>query len=135
MKLDDIQFVINDINKQMPLITNESVRIPFSATSLPKNLSKVMDESDNKFLNNHLTIVEEISNLYPNHPLPVWMQRYHNKYFKANLIGDGFFKTSLKEYRPDSVMNVGFLGSLVASHVNGADLQFHCQDVKRRCIH
>ena len=128
MKLDDIPFVINDVNKDIPKITPVSVKAPLSfSQNFPKHVPDFLEKVDNKCLNNYLSAIEEISHRYPNHPYPKWMKQYQIKHFKAVLHGDGFFKQNefgdfgkTRYYRSLSLQNVAFLGS--RQHVNGADL-------------
>lgn len=98
MKLDDIPFEIRYIEKEMPLFTDNTAKIPYSfSQGMPKDVNKVAYKVDDKFLNRHVSVIEEIAYKFPNHPLPTWMKRYQNKYFQANLAHDGFFKNTIDE--------------------------------------
>jgi hypothetical protein len=132
MKLDDIPFVIHDINKEMPEHTDNTAKIPYSYKQLPKNLMETSNDIMEKYLNSHLHEIEEISHVFSENELPKWMKWYARKYYLNSgiLNHDGFFKNPLRPdlsdirnigYRPMNVQNVGFLGSL--SHkLLGADL-------------
>lgn len=129
------------INKQMPLHTEKTARIPKPQFSrFPKDLMEFSTKTDEKFLNNNLATIEEINHRDSKHWFPRWFREYQNKiygnreilnhdnFFKAKL-HDSFFKYSdefgmpknTKHYRPMSIMDTAFVGRLV-NKVNGADL-------------
>lgn len=118
----DISFEVRDINKEMPIHTDNIMKIPRTQyEQLPKNLFKFSEKVNEKYLNNHISIIEEISHKFPSHPLPNWMKHYQNKYFKASLGHDGFFKQATNidsriKYRQHNNEFISF------GHVNGAAL-------------
>lgn len=96
---EEFQIILKDINSEMPLFTKLSAKIPYAfSQGFPKDLRKESLRIDNKFLNNYLSTIEEISYRFPNHPLPKWMKSYQNRYFKANLGRDSFFGKNIDEF-------------------------------------
>lgn len=93
-KLEELTFdILQSAQKDMPFHSDNFVRVPNPySQGLPKNLEKLSQKRNESFLNKHVSTIEEIAHRYPNDKLPIWMKDYQNRYFKANLIGDGFFK-------------------------------------------
>lgn len=113
----------------MPIFTIDTAKIKRSySQGMPKNFKEYGDKVNEKFLDNHLGTVEDFSLKYPNNELTQWLKNYQNRYFNSVLLKDSFLKIdedgnfgTVRNYRPMSVMNVGFLGSLT-NKVNGATL-------------
>lgn len=93
----ELSFVIRNMEKEMPMLTSQTAKIPNPYGYFPKNLKEQADKVNEKYLNKHLAVIEEISYRYPNHLLPQWMKNYQNRYFKANIAHDGFFKNNINE--------------------------------------
>ena len=105
--------------KEMPIHNESGVRIPYTLTQFPKNLNNESVRVNNRFLNKHEHIIEEIYNRDKNHILPNWFREYQRKYYLSSEIlnHDGFFhKNQHLEYRNASYqgMVLGF-GSKVPS--------------------
>lgn len=112
----------------MPLFTKTTARIKNSfSQGMPKNLKEYGEKVNEKFLDNHLGAVEDFSLKYPNNELTQWFKDYQNRYFNSVLLKDSFLKIdedvnfgTIRNYRPMSIQNVGFLGGLTSP--NGAEL-------------
>jgi len=55
----DIPFIIKDIKNKMPFHTDNTGKIPYTFKPLPKSFMEESHKVDNKFLNNHLSEIEE----------------------------------------------------------------------------
>ena len=94
----DVEYLVRDIDKEMPKHTDTTAKIPSSYSKLPKNL---MDEStrvNNKFLNKHQGEIEEA-----HHKFKVDKRKfvaYQNKHYgdRDVLNHDGFFKGGFDEW-------------------------------------
>jgi len=59
MNSSDIPFIIKDIKNEMPFHTDNTGKIPYSFKAMPKSFMGESHKVDNKFLNNHLSEIEE----------------------------------------------------------------------------
>jgi len=59
MNNSDIPFIINDIQNKMPFHTDNTGKIPYTFKPLPKSFMSESHKVDNKFLNNHLSEIED----------------------------------------------------------------------------
>ena len=59
MIADDIPFIIKDIKNEMPFHTDSAGKIPYTFKPMPKSFMDESHKVDNKFLNNHLSEIEE----------------------------------------------------------------------------
>jgi len=59
MIADDIPFIIKDIKNEMPYHTDNTGKIPYTFKPMPKSFTEESHKVDNKFLNNHLSEIEE----------------------------------------------------------------------------
>lgn len=126
MKLDDIPFVVDDINKQMPLFTNNFYKMPHSFSQhLPKNVRETSLVLNEKFLDNNLAKIEEILYSLPGNKIPEWIKEYQVRMFSANLGHDSFFKNAIsfdaKTKHHLSIKDVALVGSL-KTKTKGADI-------------
>lgn len=125
----DIPFLFKSINDEMPKITEKTAKVKHSYSQrMPKNLSEYMGVINEKFLDNSLATIEDYSLKFPDNELTQWFKDYQNRYFNSVLLKDSFLRIdddgnfgTIRNYRPMSIQNVGFLGSLT-NKVKGADL-------------
>ena len=102
MIADDIPYLINDINKQMPFHSDNIATIPRTFKPLPKKLMEESHKVDNKFLNNHLGEIEEAVHKKLLNKIPFIQQqkKYHEK--SGILNHDNFFHADLATGTPIS---------------------------------
>ena len=114
----------------MPKITDDNVKVKRTfSQGMPKNLSEYMDNINEKFLDNHLATVEDFSLKFHNDDMTQMFKEYQNRYFNSVLLKDSFLKIdedgnfgTIRNYRPMSIQNVGFMGSLT-NKVLGAEVE------------
>ena len=91
----DIPFLFKSIDNEMPLLTNDSVKVKNNYDmGMPKDLERYCEKVDDKFLNNHLATIEEFDSKFPNNDLVQWFKDYQNRYFSANIPHDNFLKNN-----------------------------------------
>lgn len=101
MKLDDIPFIVRDLNNEMPVHTSKTTKVPTSYfTGLPKNLMEHSTKMDNKFLNNHLAEIEEVYHRFPKMHSRMFEEYQIRKYLNRDILNhDGFFSSEkVKDY-------------------------------------
>jgi len=95
MKLDDIPFIVKNVEDHMPRHTENTASIPH--TQFPKFPKDIMEHSsnvDNKFLNNHLAEIEEMYYTFPcmhSRRFEMFQLKYFTKFCITN--HDGFFNS------------------------------------------
>jgi len=111
----DIPFLFKSIDNEMPLLTNDSVKVKNNYDmGMPKDLERYCEKVDDKFLNNHLATIEEFDSKFPNNDLVQWFKDYQNRYFSANIPHDNFLKNNgmgrTLHYQAMGIKDIGFLG-------------------------
>jgi hypothetical protein len=89
---DQIEELQRDL-ANMPIHTPSFAKIPATMCFLPKNVMDYSAKVDNKFLNNSLSLVEEIQARQPDNKFVSWFRKYQSHYYRAHgiLEHDGFF--------------------------------------------
>ena len=106
MKINDIPFLVKDMQNQMPsfLQNNQgdlkAARLPRTYQQLPKNFMVAAEQAQNRFLNNHLHTIDEAlhAKLLPEKLLAYFLHQ-NLKYYKDSEITnhDGIFKSTLSD--------------------------------------
>ena len=123
----DISFLLDDINSNMPKITDNTATVKRSfSQGMPKNLSDYMSKVNDKFLDNTLGNIEDFSLKLTNDDLTQWFKEYQNRYFGA-MIRDSFLKINedktfgtINHYRPLSIFSAAFIAP---KKIKGATLE------------
>jgi len=128
LKISDIPFIIRDMKNEMPYHTDNNAIIPYTYKSLPKKLMEESHKVDNKFLNNHLSEIEEaIDKKLLNKTSFVNQQtKYHKE--SGILNHDNFFHADLATGTPISNDNFHHSNFVINSYtdvgcVGGDDLE------------
>lgn len=102
MNSSDIPFIIKDIKNEMPVHTENTGKIPSTYESLPKNFMDKSHKVDNKFLNNHLSEIEEAADkkLMQKNSFIQQQVKYHKE--SGILNHDNFFHCDLATGTPIS---------------------------------
>lgn len=91
----ELQAFCRKLNEEMPALTESTAKVKWSyVRGMPKNfMEDCAVPVDNRFLNDNLSIVEEIAHRDPSHPIPKWFREYQIKHFAKHgiLKADGFF--------------------------------------------
>jgi len=95
MKLDDIPYIVRDMENEMPVHTKESARVPRNfSQGLPKKFMEYSAHVNNRFLNNHLGEIEDAYHYFPelhSNCFEKWQILHFQKYDILN--HDGFFNS------------------------------------------
>jgi len=112
---DEFKILLNSIYKNMPLHTENTFKIKHSFSQrIPKNMMEYSRKINNKFLNETLSIIEDIKNK----DFKNWFRIYQNKTYSDSdiLKHDGFFKKSsatinkiIKKDYSSNILACGFL--------------------------
>lgn len=125
MKLCDLQFVIRDLKKEMPHHTSRNASIPYKVSKpLPKNFMEESAKINNKFLNKHLSEIDESIHcgLLSRQFQSDFIHYQRKYYFESGILShDGFFRGTHQPFYKLGLDNVGFIGSL--GRIGGPDLQ------------
>jgi len=122
MKLADLQFKQRDLAKEMPIITNTTMRIPYSYSKFPKNTPDLIEKTSNNFLDNHLATIEEAYHCKILSPKFLnFFLHQTRKYNHESKFNDSFLKKHVK-YSSMNISDVAFLASLNVPAVDGIDL-------------
>ena len=90
---------LNIIDKNLPIITNESLKVKQSySQGMPKNIMDHSIKINNKFLNDNLHTIEEINHRDNKNILSNWFKYYQNNIFSDELKHDLFFTYEGKIY-------------------------------------
>ena len=133
MKLEDIEFIIKDIQREMPKHTENNCKIPYTFSKFPKNLMEESHKKQNKFLNCHLAEIEEsiYQKKLPN-TIKSWFLHQNFKYhLKSGILNhDGVFRTLKNELLYGHNNHIlashtlfGVIGSSSGGCTGGADVQ------------
>jgi len=105
MNNSDIPFIINDIQNKMPFHTDNTGKIPSTFKPMPKSFMSESHKVDNKFLNNHLSEIEEavVKKLMEKNSFINQQVMYHKE--SGILNHDNFFHADLATGCPISYDN------------------------------
>lgn len=91
MKKDDIPFLMDDVKNKMPVYTENTLKV--KGNKLPKNMKEYVEKTNRKFLDNHLSDIEEYYHVFPEYNTKVFVQ-YQREYFSDDLNHDGIFTST-----------------------------------------
>jgi len=128
MIADDIPFIIKDIKNEMPIHTDNTGKIPYTFKPMPKSFMDESHKVDNKFLNNHLSEIEDAvdKKLMDKNSFIRQQVKYHKE--SGILNHDNFFHADLATGCPISYDNFKHLSFLVNPYtypipcVNGTEV-------------
>jgi len=105
MIADDIPFIIKDIKNEMPFHTDSAGKIPYTFKPMPKSFMDESHKVDNKFLNNHLSEIEEATDkkLMEKTSFIHQQTKYHKE--SGILNHDNFFNADLASGLPIGIDN------------------------------
>jgi len=117
MIADDIPFIIKDIKNEMPYHTDNTGKIPYTFKPMPKSFMSESHKVDNKFLNNHLSEIEDAvdKKLMDKNSFIRQQVKYHKE--SGILNHDNFFHADLATGCPISYDNFKHLSFLVNSYI------------------
>ena len=77
MKKDDIPFLMDDVKNKMPVYTENTLKV--KGNKLPKNMKEYVEKTNRKFLDNHLSNIEEYYHVFPEYNTKVCFRRFFYK--------------------------------------------------------
>lgn len=101
MKFDDVNFIINNIQNDMSIHTDNTFKIPTSYGQLTKEPMELSHKVQNKYLNKHLAEIEEAYHCKVLSPLLLQSFLYQNKKYHLEsgiLNHDNFFTKDTFEF-------------------------------------
>lgn len=134
MKLADVEFLVKDIQREMPVVTDRFMKIKTGYVKPPKNLQDVLERIDNKFLNNYEHKIEELEYKFPKNNISLQFAKYQlGRFSKFGILNhDGFFnklRNTVLYGHKDSILGCGMIlgnmntGAYRGSDPNGIELQ------------
>jgi len=124
MNNSDIPFIMKDIKNEMPLHSEDTANVPNRYGNLPKNIMEESHKVDNKFLNNHLSEIEEAVHKKLLNKIPFIQQqkKYHEK--SGILNHDNFFHADLATGTPISNDNFRHSQFVINSYMVSASANY-----------